>query len=56
MFHATKVIEGLEPKPGRPYSNTQNYLIVPDVFVVKNEGELVVLLNDDGLPRMSISP
>jgi len=56
VFQATKVIEALEPKPGRPFSNTQNYVIVPDVFVVKNEGEWVVLLNDDGLPRMRISP
>ncbi len=56
IFQATKVIEGLEPKPGRPFANTQNYVIVPDVFVVKNEGEWVVLLNDDGLPRMRISP
>ena len=56
VFQATKVIEVLEPKPGRPFSATQNYVIVPDVFVVKNEGEWVVLLNDDGLPRMRISP
>lgn len=56
VFHATKVIGELEPKPGRPFINTQNYVIVPDVFVVKNEGEWVVLLNDDGLPRMRISP
>lgn len=56
VLQATKVIEALEPKPGRPFANTQNYVIVPDVFVVKNEGEWVVLLNDDGLPRMRISP
>ncbi|MBK8275846.1 MAG: RNA polymerase factor sigma-54 [Nitrospira sp.] len=56
VFHATKVIGELEPKPGRPFINTQNYVIVADVFVVKNEGEWVVLLNDDGLPRMRISP
>ncbi|GMV51676.1 RNA polymerase factor sigma-54 [Nitrospirales bacterium NOB] len=56
VFQATRLIEGLEPKPGRPFSNTQNYAIVPDVFVVKNEGEWQVLLNDDGLPRMRISP
>ncbi|HEY7533603.1 MAG TPA: RNA polymerase factor sigma-54 [Nitrospiraceae bacterium] len=56
VFQATKVIEALEPKPARPFANTQNYVIVPDVFVVKNEGEWVVLLNDDGLPRMRISP
>lgn len=56
VFQATKIIEVLEPKPGRPYTSTQNYVIVPDVFVVKSEGEWVVLLNDDGLPRMRISP
>ena len=56
VFQATKIIENLEPKPGRPFTNTQNYVIVPDVFVVKNEGEWVVLLNDEGLPRMRISP
>ena len=56
VFQATRIIEDLEPKPGRPFSNTQNYAIVPDVFVVKNEGEWEVLLNDDGLPRMRISP
>ncbi len=56
VFAATKVIEGLEPKPGRPYFTADNYVIVPDVFVVKNEDEWVVLLNDDGMPRLRISP
>lgn len=56
MFEATRVIEGLEPKPGRPFSSTDNHVIVPDVFVMKHEGQWVVLLNDEGLPRMRISP
>jgi len=56
VFSATRVIEGLEPKPGRPYFTADNQVIVPDVFVVKNEGEWVVFLNDDGLPRLRISP
>ena len=55
VFEATRVIEGLEPKPGRPYFTADNQVIVPDVFVAKNEGEWVVLLNDDGLPRLRIS-
>lgn len=53
---AVQVIGELEPKPGRPYFASNNYVIVPDVFVVKNEGEWVVLLNEDGLPRLRISP
>ena len=56
VFEATRVIEGLEPKPGRPYFTADNQVIVPDVFVAKNEGEWVVLLNDDGLPRLRINP
>lgn len=56
VVEATHVIEGLEPKPGRPYFSANNFAIVPDVFVVKNDGEWTVLLNDDGLPRLRISP
>lgn len=56
VVEATRVIERLEPKPGRPYFSAHNFAIIPDVFVVKNEGEWTVLLNDDGLPRLRISP
>lgn len=56
VFQAARVIEGLEPKPGRPYFSEANHVIIPDVFVAKNEGEWVVMLNDDGLPRMRITP
>ncbi len=56
VFDATRVIEVLEPKPGRPYCSSNNYFIVPDVFVVKHEGEWTVLLNDDGFPRLRINP
>jgi len=56
VFQATKIIEGLEPKPGRPYFASENYVVVPDVFVVKNEGEWVAVLNEEGLPRLRINP
>jgi RNA polymerase sigma-54 factor len=56
VFQASKVIEHLEPKPGRPFSSTENLYIIPDVFVVKLEGNYVVILNDDGLPRLRINP
>jgi len=56
VFEATKVIEALEPKPGRPYFASDNHIIVPDVFVVKNEDQWVIMLNEDGLPRLRISP
>jgi len=55
MVHATRVIEGLEPKPGRPFFTAENHAIVPDVYVVKSDGQWVVMLNDDGMPRFRIS-
>ncbi len=57
VFKAVRVIEVLEPKPGRPFFSSQdNYVVVPDVFVFKNEGEWEVRLNEDGLPRLRIAP
>ena len=56
VCEAVKVIEGLEPKPGRPYFSDSNTIIIPDVYVMKHEGEWVVLLNEDGLPKLRISP
>ncbi|UCE63314.1 MAG: RNA polymerase factor sigma-54 [Nitrospirota bacterium] len=56
VCEAVKVIEGLEPKPGRPYFSDSNTIIIPDVYVMKHEGEWVILLNEDGLPRLRISP
>jgi len=56
VCEAVRVIEGLEPKPGRPYFSDSNTIIIPDVYVVKHEGEWVILLNEDGLPRLRISP
>jgi len=55
VVHATKVIEGLEPKPGRPFFSAENHAIVPDVYVVKSDGAWMVALNDDGMPRFRIS-
>lgn len=56
VYAAVHIIAGLEPKPGRPYFIDINQIIIPDVFVFKDEGEWVVLLNEDGLPRVRISP
>ncbi len=56
VYEAVRVIETLEPKPGRPFSSDSNSIIIPDVYVVKYEGEWVVLLNEDGLPRLRVSP
>lgn len=52
---AVKIIEGLEPKPGRNLSSTNIDYIVPDVYVVKTAEGYQIILNDDGLPRLRIN-
>lgn len=54
VFHAAKVVEGLEPKPGRPFFTTENRIIIPDVYVTRSDIGYNVLLNDDGLPKLRI--
>ena len=53
---AANAIEALEPKPGRPFTSSQVQYIVPDVYVVKKDGSYVILLNDEGMPRLRVSP
>jgi RNA polymerase sigma-54 factor len=51
-----EVIRGLDPRPGQKYNAAQNHYVTPDVHVVKLENEYKVLLNEEGLPRLRISP
>lgn len=52
---AVKVIEGLDPRPGRNYSNTDAIHITPDVYVEESDGKFIILLNDEGVPRLRLS-
>lgn len=56
VFQVVKVIRGLEPKPGRPFFSDVAQIIIPDIYVVKSGNSYVVTLNDDGLPKLRISP
>jgi RNA polymerase sigma-54 factor len=51
-----KVIHELEPKPGREYNTTEAQYITPDVYVHKIGNEWVVVLNEDGLPKLKLNP
>lgn len=52
---AARVIVNLDPHPGRVYSDEEPQYIVPDVHVHKLGNEYVIMLNDEGLPRLKIS-
>ncbi len=50
------VLHRLDPRPGRAYQRDANYAVEPDVYVHKVDGEYVITLNDDGLPRLRMNP
>ena len=52
---ALLLICSLEPKPGRTFSTEEPRYITPDVFILKVDDRFLVVLNDDGLPRLRIS-
>jgi energy-coupling factor transporter ATP-binding protein EcfA2 len=51
-----KMIQKLEPWPGRPFADAPPQYITPDITVVQVGGEWQILQNDDGLPRLRVSP
>ncbi|MCC6847821.1 MAG: RNA polymerase factor sigma-54 [Deltaproteobacteria bacterium] len=55
IAEAQKVIATLEPKPGRDYGDGDVRYVTPDVYIQKVGEELVVTLNDEGLPRLRVS-
>ncbi|MEJ2033006.1 MAG: RNA polymerase factor sigma-54 [Deltaproteobacteria bacterium] len=55
VLAAVKVIVNLDPFPGRAYSDEEPHYIAPDVYVYKMGEEYVILLNDEGLPRLRLN-
>ena len=51
-----EIIRGLDPRPGQKYNSESSRYVVPDVYVVKIDDDYQVLLNEEGLPRLRISP
>jgi RNA polymerase sigma-54 factor len=56
VARAVSVIRSLEPRPGRAFADDSTRYVVPDVYVYKVSGEYVISLNDDGLPKLRVSP
>jgi RNA polymerase sigma-54 factor len=55
ILQAVQIILQLDPKPGRMYSDEEPQYISPDIFIYKNGDEVLIVLNDDGLPRLRIN-
>jgi RNA polymerase sigma-54 factor len=55
ILEAVKIIEGLEPRPGRNFSSDEPVHIIPDVYVEESDGTFHITLNEDGIPRLRLS-
>lgn len=56
VLAAIRVIAGFDPKPGRQFSSDEAHYISPDIFVHKVGDDYVVMLNEEGLPNLRLSP
>jgi RNA polymerase sigma-54 factor len=55
IISAVDIIKGLEPRPGRLFSSESPQYITPDIYVYKVEDEFVIVLNDDGMPKLKVN-
>jgi RNA polymerase sigma-54 factor len=55
IMASVRIIEGLDPKPGRNLSSSGAHYIVPDVYITKSGSGYQIVLNDEGLPKLKIS-
>lgn len=51
-----RFIQYLEPKPGRPFSHDRAEYITPDIYLYKVADDYAIVLNEDGLPKLRVSP
>lgn len=55
ILQAVKIITQMEPKPGRPFITEDAHYIIPDIYIHKVGDEFVIVLNEDGIPKLRIS-
>lgn len=55
VSQAAEIIVNMEPRPARDYSDEPPQYVVPDIYVVNMEGELVVVLNEEDIPVLKLN-
>lgn len=50
-----EIIADMDPRPGKAYNEGDTQYITPDIYVYKVKGEYVVVLNEDGQPKLKIN-
>ena len=55
VVSTVNIIKAFEPKPGRQFSEETPQYINPDIYVYKLEDDFVIMLNDDGMPKLRVN-
>jgi len=50
------IIQTLDPLPGSHFSTSEPVYVSPDAYVYKYGDDFVIVLNEDGLPKLQLSP
>jgi RNA polymerase sigma-54 factor len=53
---ALERIKELTPFPGRQYDTSETRYVLPDIQVIRKEGEFVIVLNEEEIPVLGINP
>jgi len=56
VIESIRLIMELEPKPGRSFQVNDTHYITPDIYVYKVGADYAIVLNEDGMPKLRISP
>ena len=49
------LLQTLDPMPGTSFSSTEPHYVSPDVYVYHYGDDFVIILNEDGLPRLQMN-
>ena len=55
IMESVEEIQALEPRPGRRFGGGDSRYIVPDVTIQKVGSDYVVVLNEEGIPRLRVN-
>ena len=55
VLEACEIIANMEPRPGRAFNDSETQYVTPDIYVYKSGDDYIVMLNEDGQPKLRIN-
>ncbi|SHN57465.1 RNA polymerase factor sigma-54 [Desulfovibrio litoralis] len=49
------IIQSLDPLPGANYDDSEPMFVSPDAYVYQYDDDFIIILNDEGLPKLQLS-